>query len=656
MASRFELLAPGGDLESIKAAIAAGADAIYCGLGRFNARNRAQNLSLDDLNAILPLAHGRGVKVFVTLNIMVLETEIPAFVRTLSQLYQTAVDGVIVQDLGALLLIQRHFPEFELHASTQMNTHNVGQMALLKQFGVKRVNLSRELSLSEIAELGNYAKSQQMDTEVFVHGSYCVSVSGLCLMSSWQSGSSGNRGRCSQPCRDAYQQTKAGHRYPLNMKDNCAFESVAQLADANAYSLKIEGRIKKPHYVYQVVKQWRQQIDRFDGGNTASKDKEALYQVFNRDFSADYLTGELGSQMFIDNPMDFAPYHRANKLGVDGGSVAFKQIKQRLYQDKTELMAHMAADIATLTEDFAAAVPIKSRQGAQVELSKLSHPEHEVSARLTLIVDDPVAADDCGKAGIDCFYGLPSRISQELTSLASTLNQRPDLGLWLPAVLFGEDYKRLQLLLAQLRPRTLVVNNLGCAELAQRLGFDWIAGPELNLANSYALQALEALGAKGAMVSGELSDKQVRHIKRPNGFELGAVISAPQKLMTSRQCLIQQTRGCRLARMDEHCVSDCHKRAKLESESGQLFHVVKRKGEHCALYADRHSLNLRLLRALEGRLSMAVVDTRKLPSATQCKLEQKPWLAAWQQALSGDTQCIESAYANTCEQMVKRGL
>lgn len=180
---QFELLAPGGDLESIKAAIAAGADAIYCGLDRFNARNRAANITLDVLDSVLELAHQYDCKIFLTLNIVVLESEIPAIVRLLQQLLDTKIDGVIVQDLGLAYILKHHFPALDMHVSTQMNTHNEGQIALLGKLGASRVNLSRELNIDEIAQLATFGREHNVLMEVFVHGSYCIGFSGLCYIS-----------------------------------------------------------------------------------------------------------------------------------------------------------------------------------------------------------------------------------------------------------------------------------------------------------------------------------------------------------------------------------------------------------------------------------------------------------------------------------------
>ena len=232
MSRKIELLAPGGDVEAIKAAIVAGANAVYCGLDTFNARNRASNLSLDELNGVIRLAHEYGCEVFLTLNVVLLEHEIKSITKLLNQLVNTKLDGIIVQDLGLFDLVKKHFPSLDVHASTQLTTHNEGQIKFLSKIGATRVNLSRELNLPEIKMLTEVAHDHDVLTEVFVHGALCIAFSGQCYSSSVSVGNSGNRGRCSQACRDEYEITDAGNKFPLNLKDNSAYYDLPELVDA----------------------------------------------------------------------------------------------------------------------------------------------------------------------------------------------------------------------------------------------------------------------------------------------------------------------------------------------------------------------------------------------------------------------------------------
>jgi len=365
---KIELLAPGGDVDSIKAAVIAGADAVFCGLDKFNARNRAANISFDDLLEILSLAHKNDCEVFLTLNILILESEIPELLSLLNKLVNTCIDGVIVQDLGMFYLLKNYFSTLKIHASTQLTTHNTGQIKFLSQLNASRVNLSRELNIKEIKTLSEVGIQNDVLTEVFVHGSFCLSFSGICYMSSVYDGKSGNRGRCSQPCRERYLTTPAGKDFPLNLKDNSAYFDLKALYNAGVASLKIEGRIKEFEYVYSVVNSWRKQIDSFVKHNTILTDNSELYKVFNRDFTNGFLKGEIRKDMFIDNPMSNSTKH----LKIDGYTSNAKHLtsKQELYKEKEETRTQIRNKINAL---FIGKIPLAiSISGKSSEPLKVS--------------------------------------------------------------------------------------------------------------------------------------------------------------------------------------------------------------------------------------------------------------------------------------------
>ena len=338
MSSNIELLAPGGDVDAIKAAIIAGADAVYCGLDSFNARNRASNISFDELVGVIRLAHQYDCEIFLTLNIVILEREFKTMAKLLSKLANTTLDGVIVQDIGMFYLIRKYFPTLDIHASTQMTTHNVGQIPFLKKLGASRINLSRELNLREITDMAAIATQHEILTEVFVHGSLCVAFSGLCYSSSASVGNSGNRGRCSQACREEYETTETGNNFPLNIKDNSAFFDLPALVDAGVHSFKIEGRIKGASYVHTVVDSFRKQIDGYLETGELTQDGERLYKVFNRDLTNAFLRGDLNQSMFIENPRDNSTNHvlaAKNAISV----VQIYDAKQELQQERDEINA-----------------------------------------------------------------------------------------------------------------------------------------------------------------------------------------------------------------------------------------------------------------------------------------------------------------------------
>jgi putative protease len=348
MSSKIELLAPGGDVDAIKAAIIAGADAVYCGLDTFNARNRASNIYFDELVGIIRLAHQYQCKIFLTLNIVILEREFKTLAKLLSKLVNTTLDGVIVQDLGLFNLITKYFPTLDIHATTQLTTHKAGQIPFLKKLGASRVNLSREMNLKEIKAITAVAEDNNILVEVFVHGSLCVAFSGLCYSTSASVGNSGNRGRCSQACREEYETTESGNNFPLNIKDNSAFFDLPALIEAGVHSFKIEGRIKGANYVHTVVDSFRKQIDGFLTTGELTEDGERLYQVFNRDFSNAFLRGDLNQSMFIDNPRDNSTKHAIeNKNAIS--VVQIHDAEQELHQQNKQIKATVFDKISCLS-------------------------------------------------------------------------------------------------------------------------------------------------------------------------------------------------------------------------------------------------------------------------------------------------------------------
>ncbi|HHF3201204.1 U32 family peptidase [Vibrio alginolyticus] len=616
---QFELLAPGGDLDSIKAAIAAGADAIYCGLDRFNARNRATNLTLDNLNGVLTLAHQHSCKIFLTLNVLILESEIPAIVRLLSQLNTTKIDGVIVQDLGLAYILKHHFPDLDVHASTQLNTHNEGQILFLNQLTASRVNLSRELNISEIKHLAQFGREHNVMMEVFVHGSYCIGFSGICYISSARNGASGNRGRCSQPCREQYETTKTGNNYPLNMKDNSAFGDLEALADAGVYSLKVEGRIKKSHYVYAVVDNWRQQIDRMCEGLELSEDTTELYTVFNRDFSNAFLQGDFGKAMYIDNPRDHAVKH-FSKVYQCQSADDVQAVKKKLYDDKTAIIEKVAEQ--TKSFDVASTQVSGSSLKGSIDvptLPALPQPEPRQGApKLSVLISSAQEAMLCEYRDIDVYYQLPMGLSGELSAMIELFQANPMLKPWFPAILIGEDYHAVRVFLETIQPELLITNNSGVGMIAKELGLDWVVGPQMNTVNSYAFKCLQdEFAASGAFVSNELNMKQMRHIKRPKNMRCFYSIYHPNTLLTSRQCLFQQTEGCRKIKVNKGCLKRCDKRTSIINLKDNPYVVQKQKGSHNSIYSEHNVLNLQVLHDLPQLFTDVLIDLRDIQTETK---------------------------------------
>ena len=329
----LELLAPVGSFDALKAAVQNGADAVYLGGKAFGARASANNFDKDELKLAVEYAHVRGVKVFVTVNILIKENEIKRVLEYVRYLYNIDVDAVIVQDIGLAKLIYENFPDFEMHASTQMVAHSIQDVLFLETLGFKRVVLARELSTKEIKEI---KENCNVDLEVFVHGALCVCYSGQCYMSSMIGGRSGNRGRCAQPCRMVYdlydknsdEKVNLDASYLLSPKDLNTLEELDKIIGSGALSLKIEGRMKKPEYVATVVKSYREVIDVYEKEkriNISSMVKEDLYSVFNRKFTKGHILSQKASDimnpekpnnagLYIGKALDYNP--RSKKLKI----------------------------------------------------------------------------------------------------------------------------------------------------------------------------------------------------------------------------------------------------------------------------------------------------------------------------------------------------
>ena len=295
--NKIELLAPAGNIDSFKAAINSGADAIYMGVDRFNARNMAKNFSLEEYIECIKYAHILNVKVYLTLNTLIYDNEVKDALEMVVKLYSAGLDGVIVQDIGLASLIHKIIPKLPLHASTQMSIYNLEQVKYLEKLGFKRVVLARELTLNEIEYI---CKNTSLEVEIFVHGALCMCYSGQCILSQVIGGRSANRGNCAQPCRMKYTLcNKKGkiveNRYLLSKKDIFGLDFLQRLLDIGVKSLKIEGRNKTPEYVAGVTKTYRKYIDDMlskKSVNIKDDDKKYVMQIFNRDgISSGYLDG-----------------------------------------------------------------------------------------------------------------------------------------------------------------------------------------------------------------------------------------------------------------------------------------------------------------------------------------------------------------------------
>lgn len=316
-----ELLAPAGGPEALRAAVANGADAVYLGTTAFNARRGVENFTLEDLPEATRYAHLRGVKVYLTANVLITAEEMSDALTMIDTAWAAGVDAVIVQDLGLLDTLRSELPEVRLHASTQLGTHNVATVRDLARAGVSRITLARELAIPEI---GHLCDGSEVEIEAFVHGALCICYSGQCLMSSMIGGRSGNRGLCAQPCRLQYELVDqagatlpAPGRYLLSPRDLLGIDALPGLLGAGVRALKIEGRAKSPEYVALVTGVYRKAIDRAvvdpDGFRSTEAERSVLEEAFSRGFSQAYLAGVCDDTMMS--------YTRPNNRGVPLGRV-----------------------------------------------------------------------------------------------------------------------------------------------------------------------------------------------------------------------------------------------------------------------------------------------------------------------------------------------
>ncbi len=355
MASIPELLAPAGSLDAVRAAVANGADAVYLGAERFNARDEGAQLTLDELEAACRIAHGRGARVYLTLNTLLKPAELVDALLLLGECIDRGVDAAIVQDVGLIRLIQRVYPGFELHGSTQMTVHDVSGARVMQTLGVPRVVLARENTVSDIRAIREAVPD--LELESFIHGALCIAYSGQCFMSGMISERSANRGSCAQSCRKDYVLTDAAtgatidRGYLISAKDLAAAEHLDELADLGVSCLKIEGRKKKPEYVATVTRTYRDFLGRIARGERVAPtppDMEPLVQIYSRGFTGGMFGGRAGR--------DYITRDQPDNRGVRIGTV--------LGRERSELIIEVTTPIAV--GDGLGFEPPPSERGATV--------------------------------------------------------------------------------------------------------------------------------------------------------------------------------------------------------------------------------------------------------------------------------------------------
>lgn len=422
-----ELLAPAGSLECLHAAVCAGANAVYLGLDKFNARRNASNFTLENLGEACNYAHLRGRRVYVTMNVEILPSELDEALRYAHAVADAGCDALILQDVGLVCEVRKRLPQMAVHLSTQMNIHNAAGIELAAALGTSRVTLARELSLAEVAHLAAIAADFDMEVECFGHGALCVCYSGQCLMSSMIGGRSANRGLCAQACRlpyelhceDAAEALPAEGEHLLSPRDLCTIDLLDDLGAAGVASLKVEGRMKSPEYVFEVVSTYREALDELAASLNAhapacaieevrAARHERLAEAFSRGFTTAYLTN--------DRTNGIMSYGRPNNRGVAIGRVTSSNEETAQFRTEADVHAGDVIEFWTNRGHFTAEVGSDAAAGSTVSVpvsQRTSKGDRVFRVRnaATAFEDDAFAPRIPVRGRIELHVGEPAKIS-----------------------------------------------------------------------------------------------------------------------------------------------------------------------------------------------------------------------------------------------------
>ena len=589
-----EILAPAGSAESLLAAVRAGADAVYFGASSFNARRNAENFSDDDFMNAVALCHLHGVKAYITLNTIVKDSEKSSLLNTLRLIADSGADAVIVQDLCVAGLVKKCCPTLPLHASTQMAVHNVSGAKMLEEIGFERVVLARENSYEEIKKI---CESTEMETELFVHGAHCMSVSGMCYLSVSFGGRSGNRGLCAQPCRLDF--NTDGRHNALSLKDMSLIEHLPEIAKAGVNSLKIEGRMKRPEYVAAAVNTVKTKLE---GG---TPDIDTLKSVFSRSgFTDGYFTEKRTLDMFGSRTKDDVTAastvlptlkqlykDERSDIGVNMNFVMTED-KSRLTMTDGENTVTAVGDApqkaikASLSEEIAArnllklggtafnckdlsctlldgyTLPASALNALRREcVEKLTEKRTAPKSRIfTLPIENTITAKSAPESmkiriRLEKAEQLPSaldNISRVILPVTEIM-KHPDIVTALPCELAAEisplvypkDEEKCLELLKKCRDsgvKYALCENLGGIYLAKQAGLIPTGGHMLNIINSDAANEYKKLGVSDITLSTEMSFNDMNNLNSDG--RKGFVAYGFMPIMRFRCCPMQSATGC----------------------------------------------------------------------------------------------------------------
>lgn len=625
----LELLSPAGSMEALRAAVQNGANAVYLGIGTFNARQGAKNFTLETLGEALKYCHVRGVDVHLTLNTLVTDREFKNISDLIRKTAEAGIDAFIVQDLGVAQLCRQIAPEVPIHGSTQMTVHSLPGVQLCAALGMKRVVLSRELSREEIRYI---CANSPIEIEVFGHGALCMCYSGQCYLSAAIGGRSGNRGRCAQPCRQSYGYGRWESKYPLSLKDNCLVHYVRELEEMGVASLKLEGRMKRPEYVATVTGVYRKAIDE---GSVSQEMMDDLYAAFNRQgFTNGYYTNRVDRKMFgtrtetYDDPQWLQEARQSYESGesslvdvkfycavtVDGSQLSVTDPEGRtctIDGPVPELARTVPLSGQALSQRIAKTggtpyrcVEIRTHidPGLTISAAAINGMRRELLNQLTAVrgrlqhrtVRNPKPVPNFkGNSGLPgltvqitsreqltpklvntetAMLYVPIHILTEDIPLCQVLGQRGRVAAVLPRIAHDGEIPKLKSDMEDILAlgiKDVLVGNLGLIIPAREAGMRIHADFGLNAFNSATMSILQRMDIASATLSFEMTLPQIRDISKAIPSEI--LIYGRMPLMVTEHCLIKNRTGECTCKMGA---------TKLTDRTGAEFPIIK-DGKSC---------------------------------------------------------------------------
>jgi len=529
--SKIELHLPAGNQACLKAAVENGADAVYLGIDRFNARRRADNFKLEELKEIVSYAHEKGVRVYITLNILIKNEEIEEFFQTIKEIYLAGADAVIIQERSFLPIIKKNFPGLEVHISTQAAITNTSFYELIKE--ADKVVLPREFSKEEIL---HFIQKTKLPTEIFVQGAQCFSYSGKCLFSSFLGGRSGNRGLCAQPCRRIYNGS-----YLLSMKDLCLVKKIPEIIEMGVSSLKIEGRLRSEKYVAAAARTYRAAIDSYYAGKFEVNREyfKEMELAFNREFTWGYyskdkqvvsLERSMGRGLFLgvmeaknqitlnedlslgdglgiwlENRVDGAILRKMERGGEEiTEAKSGEKVKLFIRAPKGTRIYKTSSikKVGLLEFNPRPHIEIKERKSTSIILPPIK-PKESKKEELLVKVYSIKGAQEAFKEGADkVFYSL---FADDYTS---------ELGAYLPRILNDEEVEKALSLIEKFKVKDILIGDLGVyAQLKDKKGLNLYLDYSNNIFNDYDL---DSFSPATPIISPELSFNELKEFKNKN--------------------------------------------------------------------------------------------------------------------------------------------